>query len=109
MLEKKLGKIESVSFGHGGYQNCMIGISFDLSCGIYNVGDFWGDWNLERSKDAKWTEQDRIDNLGKMVMKINDLLSEAKVASIDKLKGVPIEVTFDGLRLKEWRILTEVL
>lgn len=109
MIEKKLGKIDRVSFGHGGYQDCMIGISFDFSCGPWTVSDFWGYWNLERTKKATWTEQDRVDNLGKMVMKINDLLSKAKVTSVDKLKGIPVEVTFEGQRLKEWRVLTEVL
>jgi hypothetical protein len=28
---------------------------------------------------------------------------------VDELKGKPVEVTFDGNMLKEWRILTEVL
>jgi hypothetical protein len=31
------------------------------------------------------------------------------VSSIDKLVGVPIEAEFDGMELKNWRILTEVL
>ena len=34
---------------------------------------------------------------------------DAKVNSIDKLKGIPVEVTFEDNMLKEWRILTEVL
>ena len=109
MIEKKLGKIERVSFGYGGYQECMIGISFDLSCGVYGVSDFWGNWNLERSDGAQWTEQDRINSLGEMVMRINTLLQQAKVDSVDRLKGIPVEVVFDGQRLKEWRVLTEVL
>jgi hypothetical protein len=40
---------------------------------------------------------------------LSKLLNEAKVSSVDKLKGIPVEVTFDGNMLKEWRILTEVL
>jgi hypothetical protein len=36
-------------------------------------------------------------------------LNDAKVNSVDRLKGVPVEATFDGNLLKEWRILTEVL
>jgi hypothetical protein len=36
-------------------------------------------------------------------------LKDAKVNSVDELKGKPVEVTFDGNMLKEWRILTEVL
>jgi hypothetical protein len=40
---------------------------------------------------------------------VSKLLKEAKVNSVDKLKGIPVEVTFDGNILKDWRILTEVL
>jgi hypothetical protein len=40
---------------------------------------------------------------------VSKLLKEAKVDSVEKLKGKPIEATFDGNMLKEWRILTEVL
>lgn len=35
-MEKKLGKIELVTFGHGGYQNCMLGLYVNLS------GEGWG-------------------------------------------------------------------
>jgi hypothetical protein len=40
---------------------------------------------------------------------VSKLLKEAKVDSVDKLKGKPVEVTFEGNTLKSWRILTEVL
>jgi hypothetical protein len=40
---------------------------------------------------------------------VSTLLKEAKVNSVDMLKGKPVEVTFDGNTLKSWRILTEVL
>jgi hypothetical protein len=40
---------------------------------------------------------------------VSKLLKDAKVNSVDELKGKPVEVTFDGNMLKEWRILTEVL
>jgi hypothetical protein len=40
---------------------------------------------------------------------ISSLLKDAKVDSVDKLKGKPVEVTLDGNQLKSWRILTEVL
>jgi hypothetical protein len=44
-----------------------------------------------------------------MVKKVNKLLKDAKVTSIDQLKGKPIEIINEGLTLKSWRILTEVL
>jgi len=40
---------------------------------------------------------------------MENLKKDAKVNSIDKLKGIPVEVTFEDNMLKEWRILTEVL
>ena len=40
---------------------------------------------------------------------ISKLLTEAKVNSIDQLKGKPVEVEFEGNTLKGWRILKEVL
>jgi hypothetical protein len=46
-----------------------------------------------------------VDQLGKE----EKLLKQAKVDSVERLKGKPVEVTFDGNRLEEWRILTEVL
>ena len=110
-LRKEIGKIQSVKFGKGGYQDACIGISFELGSDKngWGVGDFNGDWALERSKDAEWTEEIRIKNLGKMCMYINQLLEDAKVDDINELKGKPVEVTFDGNLLKEWRLLTEVI
>jgi hypothetical protein len=40
---------------------------------------------------------------------VSKLLKEAKVNRVENLKDVPVEVTLDGMLLKEWRILTEVL
>jgi hypothetical protein len=40
---------------------------------------------------------------------LSKLLKDAKVRSVDKLKGIPVEAIFDGNVLKEWRVLTEVL
>jgi hypothetical protein len=108
-MEKILGKITDVKFGYGGYQDTMIGISFTLEGKGGGCGDFWGEWAFKHDNAMKWTEQERINGLGKMVMKINNLLQEAKVTSVDKLKNIPIEITFENLKLKSWRVLTEVL
>lgn len=111
MTEKRIGKIQDVRFGHGGYQDAMIGISFTLGSDkeSWNCGDFWGEWATKRSKECKWTEQDRIDHLGATVMRINKLLDDAKVSNIQQLVGKPIEITFEGQVRKEWRILTEAV
>jgi hypothetical protein len=111
-MEKKLGKIERVSFGYGGYQECMLGISVTLSNGSWGVGDFKGNWDAElikHTEHTKWTEEDRDKGYSDTMRFLSKLLKEAKVSSVDQLKGVPVEVTFDGMMLKEWRILTEVL
>ena len=40
-MEKRLGKIESVSFGLGGYQGAMLGLHVTLGDGS------WGCWRLK--------------------------------------------------------------
>lgn len=112
-MEKQLGKIEKVWFGYGGYQECQLGIFFSLSfgkcCGTSTGMSDW-DFNLiEWSKHSKWTEVDRDASFAKICRYISDLLRDAKVGSIEELVGKPVEVTANGMQLKSWRILTEVL
>jgi hypothetical protein len=98
-MEKKLGKITSVKFGLGGYQDAMLGLSVGLGDGSWGVGDFKGMWDAEsvkRSDYTKWTEEDRSKGYDETMRYLSTLLKDA-------------EVTFDGVMLKEWRILTEVL
>jgi hypothetical protein len=111
MERKELGKIRVARFGFGGYQDAMIGITFDFGSEKdgWGVGDFSGFWSLPRSKDAKWSETDRLKSLGETVMFIAKLLEQAKVDDVDKLVGKPVECTFDGMTLKSWRLLTEVI
>ncbi len=42
---------------------------------------------------------------------IEDLMSTAKVSDINKLIGIPVEITFDRPygKMESWRILTEVI
>lgn len=110
-MEKRIGKIKKASFGHGGYQDACIGVSFDLGSDkdLWGVGDFWGAWATTRSDYCKWTEADRLTQLGEAVMRLNATMRDANVDRVERLAGVPIEVTFDGNTLKEWRVLTEVI
>ena len=111
-MEKKLGKIQSVRFGHGGYQDACIGLSVTLGDGSWGVGDFKGTWDPElitRSEYTKWTEEERTKGFDDTMRFVSKLLKEAKIDSVDKLKNIPVEVTFEGMSLKEWRILTEVI
>lgn len=111
-METKLGKIERVSFGHGGRDDVMFGISFTLSGVAWGVGDFWGVWSpalMPRSEHAQWTEADRDDEIVAVSKRIDQLLAAAKVKDVNRLVGIPVEATFDGTLLKSWRVLTEVL
>ena len=108
-MEKRLGKIKHCQFGEGGYQDACVGVSFTLGGDGWGVGDFWGDWSIDRSDYANWSEEDRIRHLGEMVMRLNALLKSAKKRWVSELVGVPVEVEFDGMALKSWRVLTEVL
>lgn len=110
--EKKLGRIENVSFGIGGYQDAMIGLHVTLSGSGWGVCSNKSAWDcnmIECSSHAQWTEEDRSKQYDEIMRYVSDLLHDAKVGTVDKLKGVPIEATLEGMTLKDWRILTEVL
>lgn len=111
-MEKKLGKIENVKFGIGGYQDAMIGLHVTLGNNGWGVGSSRSAWDAETikwSEHCKWTEADRDKQYAELLRYVSKLLKDAKVDSVDKLKGIPVEATFDGNTLKEWRILTDVL
>jgi hypothetical protein len=111
-MEKKLGKIEDVRFGLGGYQGAMLGLHVTLGNGSWGVGDSKANWDSEQIKwteHTKWTEEERDGWYAEIMRYVSSLLKDAKVDSVDKLKGKPVEVTLDGNQLKSWRILTKVL
>lgn len=108
-IKKELGKIQSASFGHGGYQNAQIGVFFAFEGDGWGTGDFWGFWNGERNEDAQWTEMDRLAALGATVMRLDQILLDAEVNSVENMVGVPVEITFDHWKMVSWRVLKEVL
>ncbi len=111
-MEKKLGKIQSVSFGLGGYQGCMIGIHVSLEFEGSGVCDSRCAWDANKIKcddHCKWTEDHRSRQYSEIMRYVSDLLEDAKVDSVDQLKGKPVEVIFEGNSLKSWRLLTEVI
>lgn len=111
-MEKLLGKIDSVYVGIGGYNDAMIGIYFTFSSGSTGVGSGQYTWDpsiITCNENSKWTEDERNADLAEIMRFISKLLNEAKVGSVDKLKGKPVELIFEGNTLKDWRILTEVL
>lgn len=112
MSVTRLGKIASAYVGHGGYQDVQMGVWFSFSGESWGVSDGKGEWSqkIECSDHCKWTEADRDAAWAKTMRWLDKLLIEAKVDRVDKLKGIPVEVTFDdGRMIQSWRILTEVL
>ena len=111
MVDKVLMKIESIKFGYGGYQDAMFGLSISLSGSGSVVSDFKGTWGIdtECGERCKWSEVDRDKQFADSVRFLNQILLDAKKKTLDQLKGVPVEVEFENMTLKRWRILTEVL
>lgn len=107
-MRKELGKINSIQLGMGGYDGAMFGFSFDLGGVGWGVGDFWGTWST-RSEGCKWSIEDQNKIFLESLLKIKQLLNDAEKDDFTELKGVPVEVIFDGNALESWRILTEVL
>lgn len=109
-MEKKLGKIESAYYGFCGYQEAMIGLRISIGGDGWGVGaDKPGAWAMEPTSNSKWNKQDQIEGLGKNALEISKLLKDAKVMTVEGLRGKPVECFFEGNTLREWRILTEVL
>lgn len=110
MTEKVLGKISSVQFGLGGYQDAMLGLSISFDMKGSGVATFVsGGWILERTERTKWTEEDRVRQQSELCTKIISILRQANVNDVYKLRGMPVEITLESNSLVDWRILTEVL
>lgn len=110
-MHKELMKISSIKFGMGGYQDAQMGIWIDFTGKNSHAGTGKGFWTCAWTPSTKWTDVERIEFLGKIVLEIAQWLEDAKVQSIDQMVGIPVEVTFEDIfgPLKSWRILTEVL
>lgn len=109
---KELMKISNVSFGSGGYQDAQFGLFLDFSSKSSGVSAcIVGGWNysIKVDKYTQWTEEDRSRDMAKMCRTISQILSDAKVSSVDKLKGIPVEVVFQHRTIQSFRILEEVL
>ena len=110
--EKKLGKISSAKFGVGGYQDAMIGLHLSFTMegsGVNQSKCAWDQNIIKCSEHCKWTEEDRSRDYAEIMRFVSDLLYQSKKDDVSKLVGVPVELTFDGMTLKDWRVLTEVL
>lgn len=105
----RLGKIQKVRVGFGGYDDAMFGVAFTLGgADGWGVSDWKGPWTTKVTESTKWTEADRSHEFDTVMRWLWQLCKEAKVTTVDQLQGIPVEVTFEDNRLKSWRILTEV-
>ena len=96
-MRKELGKIKSAKFGFNDWE---YGIHFDLG------GEGWGvfmAWGYSPAYEGHSVTGPTI------LKRIQNILKDAKVETVDELKGIPVECEFDGNLLKSFRVLTEVL
>lgn len=103
---KELGKISAVSFGRNSDRPFLFGLELTFS------GKGWGTFtmlNANMSDTCKWSEDERNAAFFEICKRINKLLEDANVDSVDELVGIPVEVTFENKTLSDFRILTEVL
>lgn len=106
-MRKKLGYIRSAKYGQVKDMPIMFGLQLDFyfndSTGagttelIFNISD--------EVKDAVPMDQIIVN----ITRKINEILTEANVNTVDELIGKPVEVTIEGANTKSFRILTEVI
>jgi hypothetical protein len=106
---KELGKITSASFGLGGYQDCQIGLWLTFGGKAWGVSAGQGAWSTKHTEHCEWTEEGRLREIGQAGIKLAELLKATHKTDVSQLVGVPVECTFDGGRLTDWRLLTEVL
>ncbi len=107
--EKKLGFIREAHIGRGGYDGAMFGLSLSFSFeGSGGVGQFIGTWSTY-PKGASYSQESWEAEHAKAYTRLREIMRDAKVDDATKLKGVPVELIFDGMVLKDWRVLTEVI
>lgn len=111
-LNTKLGKIKSIDLV---LEDNRLGLKALLvlegSSEVVSFVDWsWCTTIIPIETIHNWTEKDRDVENAKTMKRINQLLLDAKKSSLQRLAGVPIEVTFkDRNLLQSFRILTEVL
>jgi hypothetical protein len=108
-MNKVLGKISSVRFGSGGYQDAQFGIWFSFEGDGCGCGYGRGVWQGDPSSHANWSMTDKQKVMGEVMLYIEKIMEQAKCSEVHELKGKPVELSFEGNRLADWRILTEVI
>lgn len=87
MTGKELGRISKATFGYlGDFKRIAVDLTFS--------GKGWG--------VSSYICADNHDKIRKM-------LDDSGKQHVHEMVGVPVEITFEGNAIKDWRILTEVL
>ena len=76
-MEKVLGKIDSVYFGIGGYNDAMIGLHLAFSMQGLGVGTTISAWDaetIEWSECCKWTEESRSSQYADIMRQLSKFL-----------------------------------
>ena len=112
-METVLGKIVKAELGFGGYQESQLGLFVELS---FNKCSFVCDFitggykeSIQVTEFSKWIEEDRSKDRIDFLKKLDNILESANIQYVSELVNVPVEMTFEGLLLKNWRVLTEVI
>jgi len=109
----KLGKIEFIELRHLYDMDYMLGISIGFDIG--DGGAVCTDIYINMSSEANWScDTERMQSYWNFLQTIQDMLLDAKKESFDKLKGIPVEMFFNGNgglgdEIIGFRILKEVL
>jgi hypothetical protein len=109
MERTEYGKIASINFGYGGYQDAQLGVSIVLEGPGWEVSTFKGTWARDPDQHCRWTKEDQIQLLGETTLWLRTLLNDARVLNLNNLLNKPVVAIFEDNMLKEWRIFTEVL
>jgi len=107
MTEKLLGKITSAEFGQVKGNEYLFGLQLTFRMGDY--GTCTNQYCENISKECDWPTLVCACAITKTIDGINKILTDAKCHYVSELVNKPVEVTFEAMMLKEFRILTEVL
>lgn len=106
-MRKKIGYIRSAKYGQIKDMPIMFGLQLDF---------YFNDWTGAGTDELFFNISDEVKNkeaadesIVNITRKINKILTDANVNTVDQLIGKPVEVTIEFANVKSFRILTEVI
>jgi hypothetical protein len=109
LFKKSIGKITSIKFGFGGYQDVQFGITIIINTKIGCCCTGMWCWAHKPDEYCKWTTSDQDKRYMEIMRYVIKLMQDAKVNEIHELIGKPIEATWHNNMLESFRILTEAI